>query len=700
MGLSYRIVAFAFTISVCAVLPGQEARTRLFHTDFSRLSPGKFGEFAVRGFPEYHHIPRKFTDGWSVVNNRGPDEWKVLELEGRQVLDYLAYNASVWTKDFTYPILVHGDALWGDYSLDVRVTPLSRADVADLRGVIFRYQDGRHYYFFGFGPRQTLLLRYRDGEKGYQQEGWHELGSLNRPVDPGREYRLSVDAYGSSITCRLDGETVFTAKDDRYRGGQIGLLACSPVRFHEVRVETTRAEADGYQARKKKQEDELHGLRAANPKPLLWKRIPTPGFGAARALRLGDLDGDRRTDILVVQNIPFFGDNYHQISCMTALDLDGKVLWQVGKPNPDHAYLSYDVAVQIHDIDGDGSQEVIYAHERRVKVLEGKTGRLKTEFEVPLSGIQPDETSWNEYKHYYRRDHLPFLNVDCISFADLRGLGKPLDIIVKDRHTRLWAFTNKFELLWTATANLSHFPYYFDFDGDGKDEVFIGYSLFDHDGKLRWTLDDKLKEHADGICAGNFCLSGAAPNVFIAASDDGVAVVSAKGELLRHHRIGHAQTPSLGQYRPDVPGLEFCTINYWGEPGLISLYNGCTGEEISRFELIHAGSPILPVNWRGDGQEFILLSANREEGGLVDGWGRRVVMFPDDGHPDMATMVHDLTGDPRDEIITWDPAGIWIYTQSTEPPGERVYAPRRPPTYNESNYLPVVSWPDWKQKAK
>jgi hypothetical protein len=75
-------------------------------------------------------------------------------------------------------------------------------------------------------------------------------------------------------------------------------------------------------------------------------------------------------------------------------------------------------------------------------------------------------------------------------------------------------------------------------------------------------------------------------------------------------------------------------------------------------------------------------------------------MFPDDGHPDMATMVHDLTGDPRDEIITWDPAGIWIYTQSTEPPGERVYAPRRPPTYNESNYLPVVSWPDWKQKAK
>jgi len=57
------------------------------------------------------------------------------------------------------------------------------------------------------------------------------------------------------------------------------------------------------------------------------------------------------------------------------------------------------------------------------------------------------------------------------------------------------------------------------------------------------------------------------------------------------------------------------------------------------------------VNWRGDGQEFILLSGNPREGGMIDGHLRRVVMFPDDGHPDLAANALDLTGDTRDEIV-------------------------------------------------
>jgi len=44
---------------------------------------------------------------------------------------------------------------------------------------------------------------------------------------------------------------------------------------------------------------------------------------------------------------------------------------------------------------------------------------------------------------------------------------------------------------------------------------------------------------------------------------------------------------------------------------------------------------MLPVNWRGNGQEFVLLSGNVREGGMIDGHLRRVVMFPDDGHPDL-----------------------------------------------------------------
>ena len=672
------------------IMEGAGADVVLYETDFSRLSPGRFGEHTTKAFPEYHHAPREFTDGWKIVNNRGPEEWKVYDIDGEYTLEYLGSNRDVWTHEFTYPILVNGESLWGDYTLEAVVTPLKRDD---LTGIIFRYQDGRHYYLFAFGPDDQLSLRYRDGEKAFRTDGWKILASKEVTTDPARSYTMRVEAYGTELRCLLDGNEVFSVSDDRYSGGQIGVLATTPVRFHEITVTTTSVEEAGYRDRASARQKELDELRRGNPRPVVWKRIATPSFGVARAIRLGDLDGDGALDLLLIQNLPFMR-NYNHITCMTAINLDGEVLWQVGHPDPDHAWLTYDVAAQIHDIDDDGENEVICGLERWIRVLDGKTGKLERRHLVPESKILPDETSWLEYKHYYRRDHLPYLNVDCFSFCDLRGLGKPLDVIIKDRHTRLWAFTNNFELLWTSSANLGHYPYFYDYDDDGRDEIFLGYTLFDDDGTIVWSRDDKLQEHSDGSCAGDFSLQGKPDKVFMAGSDDGMIVADMKGKILRHHRVGHAQTPTVGQYRTDVPGLEFCNINYWGEPGLITLYDH-EGDEITNFEIFHAGSPVLPVNWRGDGQEFIMLSANTVEGGLVDGWGRRVVMFPDDGHPDMAYLVHDLTGDARDEIIVWDPEEIWIYTQSEPFSGERIYAPKRPPIYNESNYLPVVSWPAW-----
>jgi hypothetical protein len=664
---------------------------QLAFCDFSNLKQGKFGDFAAKGFPEYHYVPREFTDGWDIVNNRGPEEWKVIESDKNNSLHYLGFNSEAWTNGFTYPILCYGDILWEDYILEVTLTPIDRSD---LNGILFRYRDGRHYYLFGLDTDQQVTLRYRDGEKGFRKDGWHELATVSFPTDPMKSYKLRVDVSGNKILCFIDDEMIFDINDDRYSGGKIGLFATSPVAFHEVSVTTTPENKKEYLREKLILEEELENLRKENPKCKLWKKIDTRGFGAARAIRLGDLNNDKKIDFLIVQNMPFFGNNYNRITCLTALDHSGKMLWQSGKPDPEHAWLSYDVAVQIHDLDGDGKTEVIMAQDNWIKVLEGDSGREKARYPVPSSEILPDETSWLEYRHYYRRDLLPYLNVDCISFADLRGTGKPQDIIIKDRHTRLWAYTNKFEMLWTASANLGHFPFFHDSDRDGRDEVYIGYSKFDPDGNLVWSLDSLLGEHADGLYVGDLTLSDGPEKVFVGGSDDGVLIMESSGRILKHHRVGHAQTPSIGQFRPDTPGLEFCNINFWGEPGLITLYNS-SGDEIINFELFHAGSPVLPVNWRGDGTEFIFLSPNITEGGLVDGWGRRVVMFPDDGHPDLAWMAHDLTGDPRDELIVWDTESIWIYTQDKPYTGDKVYKPERQPLYNESNYATAYSRPGW-----
>lgn len=660
--------------------------------DFSKIRPGRFGDFISKGFPEYHYIPREFTDGWEIVNNRGPEEWKIMESDGKHSLCYLGFNSSVWTSGFTYPALCYGDILWKDYSLEVILTPYDRSD---LNGIIFRYRDGRHYYLFGFDKGDSVTLRYRDGEKGFRQDGWHYLASGVFPTDPSRSYRLRVETEGTNIRCMIDGRMIFNIFDNRYSAGKTGLFATSPTAFHEVRVNAKTSAKERYLREKDSVEAKVADLRADNPAPGIWKKINTHGFGTARALRMGDLDNNGQVDLLLVQNMPFFGDNYNEITCLTAIDLDGKILWQLGKPDPANAWLSYDVAVQIHDLDEDGKNEVIMAQGKWIKVLEGKTGREKARYPVPSPAILPGETSWKEYSHYYRRDLLPWLNVDCISFADLRGNGKPQDIIIKDRYTRLWAYTNSFKLLWTASANLGHFPFFRDSDDDGRDEVYTGYSKYDPDGKLIWSLDTLMGEHSDGACVGDFSLKGGPDRIFIGGSDDGVLLLDNNGKILKHHRVGHAQTPSAGQFRPDIPGLEFCNINYWGEPGLITLYN-CHGDEITSFELFHSGSPVQPVNWRGDGTEFIFLSPNIREGGLADGWGRRVVVFPDDGHPDLAWSVRNLTGDPRDELIVWDMESIWIYTQDKPFKGERIYDPVRPPLYNESNYATSFSWPLWK----
>src|SRR5262249_23947138 len=158
----------------------------------------------------------------------------------------------------------------------------------------------------------------------------------------------------------------------------------------------------------------------------------------------------------------------------------------------------------------------------------------------------------------------------------------------------------------------------------------------------------QMRDHADSVAVGNF--SGnpkEAPMHYYSCSDDGFLLVDQRGVVQRHVRVGHAQTATIGKFRPELAGLQYACINFWRNPGIISLFNP-PARLRQQGEPIHSGSVLLPVNWRGDGQEFILLSGNVTEGGMIDGQLRRAVMFPDDGHPDLTAAVMDLTGDARD----------------------------------------------------
>ncbi len=658
----------------------------LFKDDFSSLRPGWLSEPVGQlngAIQEYHYLAHRGvpTAPWenAIVHD---DSWIVSDEDG---ISYVEQHqvADKSREDWFLPLFITGDPAWHSYTVEVQMKPLSTRDLA---GVAFRYKTNRHFYVFGLRNGNEAVIRLRlPIDKKVQVGNWKELATAPFAYDTRRYYSLKVENDGPRIRAFIDGKLVLEATDGEITSGRIGLTANTPARFRQVKVTASDSVITSIQSTIKNREAELAKLRASNPKPKLWKKFDTPGFGTGRNVRFGDLDGDGQVDMLFAQNIPRVrGDAFDEISCLTAVTLDGKILWQKGRPDPRNGLLTNDTPFQIHDIDGDGKNEVVVVRDFQLQILEGDTGEIRSSTFMPE--VDP---SVKERPHDLNAG-------DSIAFLNLSGGKNASEILVKDRYKYFWIYDKSLKPLWTGSGQLGHYPYPLDITGDGREEFVIGYALWSPDGKQLWSHDAEYRDHADGIVMGNFSgTPGAPPRVYSCGSDEGFLLWDIDGKLLKHTHIGHAQTPSIGKYRMDIPGLQLMTINFWRNPGIVSIFDA-DGNLLKQAEPVHHASPMLPVNWRGDGQEFAMLSANVKEGGLIDGEIRRVVMFPDDGHPDLTYHVADLTGDPRDEIIVWDTKSVWIYTQDRPFTGKRIYAPVRNPDFNESNYRTTVSLPGWK----
>jgi len=673
-----RLVGLITIVACCFSARGAD----LFRDDFSRFPAGWLSRPLGQlngAIQEYHYLENRGVALAPWANAICHlDAWAVGEEDGHAYLEQHTVNDQARLMS---PIFVTGDPEWGDYAVEVSVRPLSLEEKA---GVVFRYHTNRHYYLFALsgGDRARLAVRL-PLEQVLRVASWRELASAPFAYDTTRYYRLRVENAGDSIRAFVDDKLILTAQDGELVRGKAGVTANIPARFQDFHVTAPDETIAKIKERVARREDELAALRAGNPGPKLWKRFATPRFGAGRNVRLGDLDGDGTPEMLIAQNIPRFADNFIQISCLTAVNFDDKVLWQLGRPDPRNGLLTADTPFQIHDLDGDGRNEVVMVKDFKLQVLEGDTGRVRRWVWMPAA--RPD----NGKKPF------ALANGDSLAFLNLSGQAGRRELLVKDRYTNFWTFDSQLKPLWQGQGQTGHFPYPFDLDGDGRDELAIGYALWDHRGRQIWSRDAELADHADGIAVGNFSDDPKAePRVYAWGSDEGFLMFDSRGTILKHVRIGHAQSASVGKYLPDRPGLQLMCINFWKNPGIVSLFDH-EGNLLEQQEPIHSGSPMLPVNWRGDGQEFVLLSGNVREGGMIDGKMRRVVVFPDDGHPDLAAYVANVTGDARDEVILWDQERVWIYTQDRPCTSDRIYSPVRNPDYNESNYRTIVSRPGW-----
>jgi hypothetical protein len=678
------VVLVGVVAVLCSSALGKSAV--LLDDDFDGLRPGMFSAGVIGAHAEYHYLHETAPQGNWVVSCFTPGTpeqraWWVTSEDGDAMLSQTIYYRRTHSHPFVCTV-AKGSEFWTDYTVSVRFSPQSEKGQS---GIAFRYRNDRCYYFFGVKGAKVILKVVKHGaafRKPYEKM----LAERQFAPKPGEFLTANIRIEGDRIRAELGSGIVLEAEDSTFAEGKVALTADVPTKYSFVKVTASDEEAKRVKKSVRAKRKEEAKLQAANPKPVVWKKFSISDYGVGRNLRFGDLDGDGEIDVLFGQVVHHGAkDRNSELSCLTAVNLDGKVIWQKGKPDGWKNHLTNDVGFQIHDLDGDGNNEVVYCMNQEIIAADGATGNVKYRKSTPLKP-PGDHGAHNIF---------PRILGESLYFCYLRGLGQDRDIIFKDRYRHIWAMNDKFEVMWTGKCNTGHYPFAYDIDNDGKDEVAIGYSMFDHDGTKLWSLDDKIEDHADGIAIARF-KDGTEPIIFYAASDAGAFYADLKGNVLKRHFFGHVQNPAVANLRDDLPGLEIVSINFWGNQGIINYFDS-DGELYYDFEPVQHGSMCLPINWTGKSEEFFVLSPDVTEGGMYDGLGRRVVQFPADGHPYQCNAVLDATGDCRDEVVVWDPYELWVYTQDDNPKQGRLYKPKRNGLYNYSNYQATVSLGGWTQ---
>ncbi len=359
---------------------------------------------------------------------------------------------------------------------------------------------------------------------------------------------------------------------------------------------------------------------------------------------LGDINGDGRMEIVMVQPDGGFDDRYypHSVQCATAFDLEGRILWQIGTPDPEVFNSGSDIPAQIYDIDEDGSNEFICCMGGRLCIFNGSTGKLKSQHSLP-----------EENAH------------DCIVIADLEGRGHARNIILKNRYHKLWALDANYRVMWTFEGNIGHYPWPYDLNGDGKEELIAGYNVLDGNGNLLWTID--MKDHADCIWVCDLDRNKNTPPAVIVGGDDTTAYTPDGRLIWRFTDTVESQNIAPGNFIPENDGTEIGGLDRIvrkdknGRDSVFLFdYNAQPLYKENRKTIGWSSIVTTMHNFDGTGKDHLLVY--RRGGGMTSGVfdGRMNMIFeiPVDGH----VMWADLIGDGQPQLLAYDDEHIEIYS--------------------------------------
>ncbi|MDE0140668.1 MAG: hypothetical protein OXI80_15955 [Caldilineaceae bacterium] len=404
----------------------------------------------------------------------------------------------------------------------------------------------------------------------------------------------------------------------------------------------------------------------------LANEVDTTGFGDT-GMRLGDLDGDGELEAVFFQardcHIPRMsaGGYRHekQVHCVTAMKLDGDVMWQEGAPLGTGHWAMHEVAAAVSDIDGDGKQEIVYVTERDgrsyLRILEGDRGYYRKEVETGPNCV--------------------------LQLCDIRGLGARRDILVSTFVNPIYIYDDDLNCLWNCHfyGGAGHSHDFHDIDGDGKEEAFIGYCCVRADGLKVWwrpDLEPHLEEmtrapHVDHLHVHDIDDDGR-PELLMVAGKDLVVLDAATGEDRWIFEGTHIQTCAVGKFLPEMEGQQLFVTErrLHGEDAHIGFRGylvDCWGNEIWRMEKAGYGRTIRLAGAEGD---VIFAECQGKKPTLIDGHGEIIQELDmplhtyaedrfDDGDTGVRAVftIADTNGDGKLELLGFNRTRLWHWVQ-------------------------------------
>ncbi len=607
-----------------------------------------FKDFPLEEFPydnehsavgEYHTVEFSGYKGdfydpiqlhqWRSMNG----SWIISNINGKR---YLRQNRGDYTKGHysdVYSMLIFKDYIYGPYIFEGVIRLLQTNEGA---GFVFNYLTSRCYNAVLFYDNKVELV-YKNQDKV------EVLKTFEFNVDEYKYYNVKM-IINDNFELYVDDELIFNSKLNLLPSHKAGVLSKVSALYTDLIIKMRNVEYETHLRKKEEYNDRLIEKRKKYSKLKLIKKINIENGGSARQIRFGKKQNGEMFFVLAQHQKLIMRDSFAQISCLTAYDFNGNIMWQIGENNNSYntTVISCDLPFQIGDFNNDGIPEIVYSADFKIIVRNAITGELISSYKTPLT----DELMKDRP---YKR-----LNVDAIRFADFTGRGYKGDLIIKDRYENVFALDHNMNILFRYhLKNTGHFPYIYDFNNDNKDEMFVGYSMVDNKGNVLFSMPIE-SDHTDEIIYARL-KKDEEKRLFLASGNEGFNVVNLDGSIYKHNEIGHAQRISLADYNNDLEN-EVCVTSFWGANNICYMFDSNLNKVCEK-EFMTNGIIITPVAYDG---EHVLILANSKEG-LLDFELDTVIEFPDDGHPVLCQDAVDIDSDGISEILLWDQKQMYVY---------------------------------------